>query len=351
MGQYYMPILGDKNGLHCKVFNRSVDDEYTLAKLTEHSWWLNPFVNSFSHRLYNKKGRVCWVGDYANQEDDFDFPINSSLHSPTYNDVWGDNVKLLPSKSVDFSLDDKFLINHDTMQYINLNEYKATSIDKDGWSLHPLPLLTAVGNDRGLGDFHEGNIGYEYVGIWAWHLISIRDKPLIRSTFAEKTGFDVVECPFIFSFKEYPHMLANIDGIVTENNKSKALLEIKTVGEYAASDWDDGLPLEYYLQIQHYLAVTDLQKAYCAVLIGGNKFSHQVIERDTDTIDTENKLKSFLGDNEGGQSPSGFSVNWKSINSNKLDTARLKAEHPDIFEQYSIPSTSRRFSISKSKNI
>ena len=38
-----------------------------------------------------------------------------------------------------------------------------------------MPLLTAVGNDRGSGDFHEGNIGFEFVGLWAWNLISISD--------------------------------------------------------------------------------------------------------------------------------------------------------------------------------
>ena len=176
MGQYYLPILGNKDGLNCKAFDRSIDGEYTLAKLMEHSWWLNPFVNSFSKRLYNKKCRVCWVGDYSNYDEDFNFPINSALHTPNYEEIWGDNVKLLPSKSVDFSLDDKFLINFDTKQYIDLNEYKAASTNKDGWTIHPLPLLSAVGNNRGFGDFHEGNIGYEFVGIWAWNLISIKDK-------------------------------------------------------------------------------------------------------------------------------------------------------------------------------
>ena len=176
MGQYYFPILGNKDGLNCKVFDRSVDGEYTLAKLLEHSWWQNPFVNSFAKRLYNKKGRVCWVGDYANYDEDFNFAINTALHTPNYEEVWGDTVKLHKSKSVDFTLNGKFLINFDTKQYIDLNEYKAASVDKDGWSIHPLPLLTAVGNDRGLGDFHKGNIGYEFVGIWAWNLISIKDK-------------------------------------------------------------------------------------------------------------------------------------------------------------------------------
>lgn len=53
MGQYYRPILGNVFGTDCKVFDRSVDGERTFAKLMEHSWWENPFVNSFSSRLYN----------------------------------------------------------------------------------------------------------------------------------------------------------------------------------------------------------------------------------------------------------------------------------------------------------
>ena len=91
--------------------------------------------------------------------------------------IWGDKVKAIGVSSSGFSLDNKFLINHDTKEYIDLNEYKVASVDKDGWTIHPLPLLTAVGNDRGGGDFHEGNTGYENVGIWAWHLISFADNP------------------------------------------------------------------------------------------------------------------------------------------------------------------------------
>ncbi|MBQ3336835.1 MAG: hypothetical protein IJG80_05475, partial [Selenomonadaceae bacterium] len=67
MGQYFRPILGDAYGLNCKVFDRSVDGEYTFAKLLEHSWWQNPFVNAFSEFLYNEPSRVAWVGDYADE--------------------------------------------------------------------------------------------------------------------------------------------------------------------------------------------------------------------------------------------------------------------------------------------
>lgn len=176
MGQYYRAILGDAYGMNCKVFDRSVDGEYTLAKLMEHSWWLNPFVNSFAAQIYNRKSRICWVGDYATDPNDFKFPNSSAFYTPSYKQIWGNKVKLNTTHLTDFTLDDKFLINYDTKEFIDLNCYKEKATDKSGWAIHPLPLLTAVGNDRGGGDFHSGNIGYEYVGIWAWHLISILDQ-------------------------------------------------------------------------------------------------------------------------------------------------------------------------------
>lgn len=177
MGQYYMPIIGDQHGLNCQVFDRSVDDEFTFAKLMEHSWWGSDFVNAFAALLFNEKKRVCWVGDYASEPDDFHFHINSAAHTPTYKEVWGRNVKPISISRSDFSLDHKFLVNFDTHEFINLDEYKEDSMSKDGWVIHPLPLLTAVGNDRGSGDFHDWNVGYENVGMWAWHLISITDSP------------------------------------------------------------------------------------------------------------------------------------------------------------------------------
>ncbi|MBR0289847.1 MAG: hypothetical protein IJQ82_12800 [Selenomonadaceae bacterium] len=177
MGQYYMAVLGNEFGTDCKVFNRSVDGEYTFAKLLEHSWWENSFVNSFSERLYNELGRVIWCGDYADEPDDFAFPNCSASYIPCYREVWGDKVQMLSSTSTNFKLDDKFLINYDMKQYVDLNEYKEKSIDKHGWCIHPLTLITAVGNGRGGRDFHEGNIGFEHVGIWAWHLLTISDAP------------------------------------------------------------------------------------------------------------------------------------------------------------------------------
>lgn len=176
MGQYYMPILGDAYGLNCKVFDRSVNRQYTLAKLLEHSWWQNNFVNAFSEFLYNNLGRVCWVGDYATEPDDFNLNVPTAIPRPNYKKVWGKNVRYHSCQLSDFTPDGKFLVNFDARQFIDLDEYKTNSVGSDGWVIHPIPLLTAIGNDRGGGDFHSG-VGYKHIGSWAWQLLAFLDHP------------------------------------------------------------------------------------------------------------------------------------------------------------------------------
>ncbi|HHR2781106.1 TPA: YqaJ viral recombinase family protein, partial [Listeria monocytogenes] len=64
-----------------------------------------------------------------------------------------------------------------------------------------------------------------------------------------------------------------------------AILECKTASAYLAKEWEaDEVPATYLVQIQHYLAVTGKNKAYVAVLIGGNKFIWKEIERDDELI-------------------------------------------------------------------
>ncbi|MBR1807130.1 MAG: hypothetical protein IJ774_12205 [Selenomonadaceae bacterium] len=46
--------------------------------------------------------------------------------------MWGENVRTIKLHSTKFTLDGKFLLNHDTKQFVNLNEYKAASIDENG---------------------------------------------------------------------------------------------------------------------------------------------------------------------------------------------------------------------------
>ena len=84
--------------------------------------------------------------------------------------------------------------------------------------------------------------------------------------------------------KEHKYMLANIDGYVKNEDGSFSVLEIKTANAYAVQDWQDGLPIEYFAQIMHYMVVTGMSSAYVAVLLGGNEFRIQKYDRDEEMI-------------------------------------------------------------------
>lgn len=165
MGQYYRPILTNANGYE-RVYNRDVDGEYTMAKLMEHSWYRNPFVNSICSKLFNNPMKVVWVGDYAD-----------SAH--TTNRIETDELKRLCKKAWKgkgygikfnpFSLDGLYLINCTKKIYIDCDQYYNDCI-QNGWCIHPLPLLTAIGNGLGGGDYR-GNC--PNVGCWANDVISI----------------------------------------------------------------------------------------------------------------------------------------------------------------------------------
>ena len=109
-------------------------------------------------------------------------------------------------------------------------------------------------------------------------------EPILRAEFTKRTNLEVHECPFFLRNKEHKYMLANIDGYVKNEDGSFSVLEIKTANAYAVQDWQDGLPIEYFAQIMHYMVVTGMNSAYVAVLLGGNEFRIQKYDRDEDMI-------------------------------------------------------------------
>ena len=109
-------------------------------------------------------------------------------------------------------------------------------------------------------------------------------EPILRNEFAKRTNLEVKECPFFLRSKEHKYMLANIDGYVRNEDGSFSVLEIKTANAYAVQDWQDGLPIEYFAQIMHYMVVTGMSSAYVAVLLGGNEVRIQKYDRDEEMI-------------------------------------------------------------------
>ncbi|WP_374187492.1 YqaJ viral recombinase family protein [Priestia aryabhattai] len=121
---------------------------------------------------------------------------------------------------------------------------------------------------------------------------------IVAQEFSKRTGLEVNERHELLQHDTYDFMLANLDREVTCPNRGTGILECKTSSEYLKDEWsEDKIPDSYYLQVQHYLAVTGYPFAYIAVLIGGNKFVHKEIERDEEVINYLIQLESDFWNN------------------------------------------------------
>ena len=107
---------------------------------------------------------------------------------------------------------------------------------------------------------------------------------LVRAEFSKRTNIIVSEPHQLLQSEEHPFMLANLDGVCESPDHGTCIFEAKTASAYKAGEWEDGIPDEYQLQIQHYMAVTGYAGAYIAVLIGGNTFRWKFVKRDEELI-------------------------------------------------------------------
>lgn len=98
----------------------------------------------------------------------------------------------------------------------------------------------------------------------------------------EATGKKVRRNCYMWRSDEHPFMLADIDREVVGEN---AGLECKTTSAYSKADLEGGeVPLTYYVQCQHYMAVMGFDRMYLAVLVLGAGFYHFIIDRDDGEI-------------------------------------------------------------------
>ena len=108
---------------------------------------------------------------------------------------------------------------------------------------------------------------------------------LVRAEFTKRTGVAVEPVRQLLQSEAHPFMLANLDGVCQHPEYGACVFEAKTASAYKTGEWEDAIPDEYQLQIQHYMAVTGCKAAYIAALIGGNTFRWKLVERDEELID------------------------------------------------------------------
>lgn len=104
----------------------------------------------------------------------------------------------------------------------------------------------------------------------------------VANRWTERTGKRVKRNNTMWRSTVWPWMLADIDREVVGEN---AGLECKTTSVYNKHDFAGGeIPLTYYVQCQHYMAVMGFDRMYLAVLVLNRGFYDFVIERDEEEI-------------------------------------------------------------------
>ena len=102
---------------------------------------------------------------------------------------------------------------------------------------------------------------------------------LVRTEFTKRTGIEVEHRMELLRSDEHPFMQANLDGTCVHPELGPCIFEAKTASAFKAGEWEDGIPDEYFLQVQHYMAVTGYKGTYIAALIGGTPFRWNFISR------------------------------------------------------------------------
>jgi len=95
--------------------------------------------------------------------------------------------------------------------------------------------------------------------------------------FEKQTGFEVTNNNKIYKNPDVEFLHATVDGII---HKQEAIFEAKHVSPFSLKNVVD----KYYPQLQHYMLVTGLKKAYLSVLVGNLQHKIYEIEADIEFI-------------------------------------------------------------------
>lgn len=128
---------------------------------------------------------------------------------------------------------------------------------------------------------------------------------LVAQMFEEETGKKVRRNNFMLVNDRYPWAEANVDRLVVGE---KALLEIKTTNSLPVMKKvkDGEFPARWWAQVCHYLAVTELEKAYLAVLVNCREFHVFELNRDEAEIEALMEAEKDFWENVTNDTPPEF---------------------------------------------
>lgn len=172
------------------------------------------------------------------------------------------------------------IANTETMPYMDWLEHRKAGIGGSdaavvcGISRYKSPVELWIEKTNQMPAQEAGEAAY-----WGTQLES-----LVRTEFTKRTGIQVEHRMELLRSDEHPFMQANLDGTCVHPEFGPCIFEAKTASAFKAGEWEDGIPDEYFLQVQHYMAVTGYGGCYIAALIGGNTFRWKFIPRDEELI-------------------------------------------------------------------
>lgn len=191
MGQYYKTLTIDRFNVSHVNSSWKYDNG---AKLMEHSYIGNKYVNDVLDRIYLNPCQVAWVGDYSN---DGSYVSNDKAKgfNKYYEMCWGENAvteEEVKEETIKFDIENcnYYLVNHSKRIYIDMEKYVQISkwheegnyYNGEHYSydmcINPLPLLTACGNGQGGGDYRGSAWTPDdvyAVGSWALDVIELTD--------------------------------------------------------------------------------------------------------------------------------------------------------------------------------
>ena len=95
----------------------------------------------------------------------------------------------------------------------------------------------------------------------------------------------VQEPDYMLQDTEHPWRQASLDGVLTYPDGRHEVLEIKTVGAFSYAQWADGLvPINYAMQVLHYMSVTGYPRAQLIAIIGNQSIIERTVQRNDEAI-------------------------------------------------------------------
>lgn len=107
--------------------------------------------------------------------------------------------------------------------------------------------------------------------------MGIYTEPFNIQWFEKQTGFKVTNNNDVYKNLDVEFLHATVDGII---DSEEAIFEAKHVSPFSVKNVVD----KYYPQLQHYMLVTGLRKAYLSVLVGNLQHKIYEIEADIEFI-------------------------------------------------------------------